>query len=67
MYACISSKTREGLGTCSPREIRCSKIASEAIWDKTRAVVPRHMAHGVFFGCPRMHLLDNWLTLGCLK
>ena len=31
-----------GVGTCFPRkilEMRCSEIASEAIWDKTRAVV----------------------------
>ena len=48
-----------GGGACSPRkfsENRCSEIVSEAIWDRTRAVVAIHkkVARGVLhpiFGC----------------
>ena len=49
VYVCMPKvcKTRGGLGACSPRkilEIRCSEIPSEAIWDKTRAVVATWLA-----------------------
>ena len=48
MYACMHKHARlGGSGACSPRkilEIRCSEIAPETIWDKTRAIVTTWLA-----------------------
>ena len=53
-----------GVGAYSPREIRCSEIASKAIWGQKQAQ-QLYMARGVLHpisGCPCMHLLSQGIS-----
>ena len=57
------------MGACSPRkilEIRCSDIASEAIWDKTRAVVAIYIYIYIYIHGSRSIVLPVYVCI-CYK
>ena len=54
---CISIRYKGGLGACSPRKIRCSEIASQAILGQKHShtsYLTRGVLHPIF-SCPGMH------------